>query len=65
MGELERLLLAHIDQHGPLGFDEFQANALYAPDLGFYTGPLGRDFVTDLRELGGIMTEEDLASYKV
>ena len=34
-------------------------------DLGFYTGPLGRDFVTDLRELGGIMTEEDLASYKV
>ena len=34
-------------------------------DMGFYTGPLGRDFVADLRELGGIMTEEDLASYKV
>ena len=49
MGDLERVLVDHITQHGPIGFDEFQANALYAPDLGFYQhGGAGRrrDFLT-------------------
>ena len=34
-------------------------------NLGFYDGPLGRDFVSDLAELGGIMTEQDLRDYRV
>jgi SAM-dependent MidA family methyltransferase len=50
MGELEQLLVAHITTTGPIGFDEFQANALYAPGLGFYQrgGGAGRrrDFLT-------------------
>lgn len=49
-GELERLLNSHIAAHGAIGFDEFQAQALYAPDLGFYRGGGGagrrRDFLT-------------------
>lgn len=49
-GELEQLLVSHISQHGPIGFDEFQAHALYAPELGFYRrgGGAGRrrDFLT-------------------
>ena len=50
MGELEQLLVAHITANGAIGFDEYQANALYAPGLGFYSrgGGAGRrrDFVT-------------------
>ena len=50
MGELERRLVAHITGAGPIGFDEFQANALYAPGLGFYASGHGagrrRDFLT-------------------
>ncbi len=50
MGELEQRLVAHIATHGPIGFDEFQANALYASGLGFYQrgGGAGRrrDFLT-------------------
>ena len=50
MGELEQLLVAHITAGGPIGFDEYQANALYAPRLGFYQrgGGAGRrrDFLT-------------------
>lgn len=50
MGELERQLVAHIERHGPIGFDEYQHHALYAPDLGFYAGGGGagrrRDFLT-------------------
>ena len=33
-------------------------------DLGFYSGPVGKQFVEDLQELGGIITEEDLLGYK-
>lgn len=48
--ELERLLVSHLAAHGPIGFDEFQAQALYAPELGFYRrgGGAGRrrDFLT-------------------
>ena len=33
-------------------------------DLGFYSGPVGKKFVEDLQELGGIITEEDLLSYR-
>jgi SAM-dependent MidA family methyltransferase len=48
--ELRRRLVDHIATHGPIGFDEFAANALYAPGLGFYTGGggagRGRDFLT-------------------
>ena len=32
-------------------------------DLGFYTGQVGKDFISDLQDLGGIMTEDDLSSY--
>lgn len=50
MGELEQLLVAHITATGPIGFDEYQAHALYTPDLGFYQrgGGAGRrrDFLT-------------------
>lgn len=50
MGELERLLVARIEANGPIGFDEYQANALYAPESGFYQrgGGAGRrrDFLT-------------------
>lgn len=50
MRELERLLVAHVEAHGPIGFDEYQAHALYAPGLGFYArgGGAGRrrDFLT-------------------
>jgi SAM-dependent MidA family methyltransferase len=50
VGELEQLLVAHIAAHGPIGFDEFQAHALYVPGLGFYQrgGGAGRrrDFLT-------------------
>ena len=31
--------------------------------LGFYTGEVGRSLVQDLREAGGIITEEDMAGY--
>ena len=34
------------------------------PDLGFYTGNIGRDLVADLEAAGGIMTQADLASYR-
>lgn len=33
-------------------------------DLGFYLGPIGKDLLTDLQDLGGIMTEQDLFSYQ-
>ena len=33
-------------------------------DLGFYSGPVGKQFVEDLQSLGGIITEEDLLSYR-
>ncbi|WP_426574297.1 SAM-dependent methyltransferase [Aquihabitans sp. McL0605] len=50
MRPLERLLVEHIAAHGPIGFDEFQANALYAPGQGFYVAGGGagrrRDFLT-------------------
>jgi SAM-dependent MidA family methyltransferase len=50
VGELERRLVDHLEAHGPIGFDEYQANALYAPDLGFYAAGGGagrrRDFLT-------------------
>ncbi len=50
MGELEQLLAAHIADAGPIGFDEYQAHALYAPGLGFYASGRGagrrRDFLT-------------------
>ena len=50
MRELEQLLVAHVAAHGPIGFDEFQAHALYAPELGFYASGGGagrrRDFLT-------------------
>jgi SAM-dependent MidA family methyltransferase len=48
--ELEQLLVAHVAAHGPIGFDELQAHALYAPGLGFYAvgggAGRGRDFLT-------------------
>jgi SAM-dependent MidA family methyltransferase len=48
--ELEHLLVAHLDAHGPIGFDEFQAHALYDPAHGFYASGGGagrrRDFLT-------------------
>ena len=31
----------------------------------FYTGEVGRELIQDIQEAGGIMTMEDLASYKV
>ncbi|MGI8754383.1 MAG: SAM-dependent methyltransferase [Acidimicrobiales bacterium] len=54
MGELERAIAERIGEHGPIGFDEFVAHALYAPGLGFYTADHGdgrgagrrRDFLT-------------------
>lgn len=50
VAELEARLVARIERDGPMGFDELQANALYAPDLGFYTSGRGagrrRDFLT-------------------
>lgn len=56
MGELDRAIAERIGEHGPIGFDEFVAHALYAPGLGFYTGDDGdgsgrgagrrRDFLT-------------------
>ncbi len=50
MGELQQLLAAHIARNGPIGFDEYQAQALYAPGLGFYASGRGagrrRDFLT-------------------
>jgi SAM-dependent MidA family methyltransferase len=50
VGELERRLVDHLTANGPIGFDEYQANALYAPDLGFYSAGGGagrrRDFLT-------------------
>lgn len=43
-------IAAHIREHGPIGFDEYLAHALYAPGLGFYRrgGGAGRrrDFIT-------------------
>ncbi len=43
-------LVGHIDQNGPIGFDEYVAQALYAPGLGFYAGGGGagrrHDFLT-------------------
>ena len=50
MSGLQQLLVAHIADGGPIGFDEYQANALYAPEVGFYTSGRGagrrRDFLT-------------------
>jgi SAM-dependent MidA family methyltransferase len=50
VGELEQLLVSHLASNGPIGFDEFQAQCLYAPGLGFYAtgGGAGRrrDFLT-------------------
>lgn len=50
MSELERRLVSHLEAHGPIGFDEYQAQALYAPGLGFYAAGGGagrrRDFLT-------------------
>jgi len=50
VGELEQLLAARIAESGPIGFDEYQAHALYAPGFGFYTSGGGagrrRDFLT-------------------
>ena len=50
MRELERLLVARLEASGPIGFDEYQAHALYAPELGFYASGGGagrrRDFLT-------------------
>ena len=34
------------------------------PLIGFYTGQIGAGLVSDLRELGGILTMEDLAQYQ-
>ena len=34
-------------------------------NMNFYTGNLGKEFVSDLKELGGIMTEQDLKDYQV
>jgi gamma-glutamyltranspeptidase len=28
--------------------------------LGFYTGPIGRQMVHDLKQLGGIITDDDM-----
>ena len=50
MRELERLLVSHLEANGPIGFDDYQAQALYAPGLGFYATGHGagrrRDFLT-------------------
>jgi SAM-dependent MidA family methyltransferase len=50
VGELQQLLAAHIARAGPIGFDEYQAQALYAPGHGFYASGRGagrrRDFLT-------------------
>lgn len=50
MSALEAALVERIEAVGPLGFDEYVEHALYAPDLGFYTGGGGagrrRDFLT-------------------
>lgn len=47
---LARLIAGHIREHGPIGFDDYMAHALYAPGLGFYRrgGGAGRrrDFIT-------------------
>lgn len=57
MNELEALLVAHIAEHGPMGFDEYVDHALYTPGLGFYGrgGGAGRrrDFLTS-PEVGGL-----------
>jgi len=34
-------------------------------NLGFYSGKIGEDFVSDLQELGGILTMDDMRDYKV
>ena len=34
-------------------------------NLGFYTGPIGEDFLSDLQKLGGIMTKADMQGYRV
>jgi SAM-dependent MidA family methyltransferase len=50
VSELERRLVSHLESNGPIGFDEYQAQALYAPGLGFYASGGGagrrRDFLT-------------------
>ncbi len=50
VNELEAAIVAHIGEHGPIGFDEYVDHALYAPGLGFYAtgGGAGRrrDFLT-------------------
>lgn len=50
MSELQRLLIAHIEASGPITFDEYQAQCLYSPELGFYSTGHGagrrRDFLT-------------------
>ncbi|MEZ5178060.1 MAG: hypothetical protein R2746_07215, partial [Acidimicrobiales bacterium] len=50
MSELGRRLVSHLEAHGPIGFADYQAQALYAPGLGFYTSGGGagrrRDFLT-------------------
>jgi SAM-dependent MidA family methyltransferase len=49
-GQLAWVICSHIDLHGPIGFDDYVAHALYAPGLGFYRrgGGAGRrrDFIT-------------------
>ena len=50
VNELEAAIVAHIAEHGPIGFDDYVAHALYAPGLGFYASGGGagrrRDFLT-------------------
>jgi len=50
VNELGAALADHIAAHGPVGFDDFVAQALYAPGGGFYTAGHGagrrRDFLT-------------------
>jgi len=50
VSELGRRLVSHLEAHGPIGFADFQAQALYAPGLGFYASGGGagrrRDFLT-------------------
>ncbi|MCB1031945.1 MAG: SAM-dependent methyltransferase, partial [Acidimicrobiales bacterium] len=50
MSELKRLLVSHIETSGPISFDEYQAQCLYAPEVGFYSTGHGagrrRDFIT-------------------
>jgi gamma-glutamyltranspeptidase len=51
----ENLIFSHFNmffvaQNGDAGVER----------LGFYTGPIGKQLVQDLSQLGGIITEEDM-----